>query len=345
MGEVTETQIAGFLVSLLMKKPTITEVAAIAQATEIISIPSKHDINIKAALSPDGKTIFYIDKDYNIATINLSTLANEVIRSAYPYDEKNPENIKPSESIIYTDLKLSPDGQKAAVYWSGNKWTSMAIMNTNGSNFVRIQSPVASELSFANFDWSPDSKKFAIACINNEISNTDGCLYIASADHDGEGIQVLPMNNEVFPNRIKDAYNPKWSPDGTKIVFSYRTSDKKTVENIPGVNEIFSINSDGSSFKKLSDNKINSMDPFWLDNQNLIYLLKDNKTIEKLAFNSVKNEEFFSKSDIDRIDSVSNDKKYLIYSTANNDLSILDLSSKKLVNIPPMKGHFIGWIE
>lgn len=79
-------------------------------------------------------------------------------------------------------------------------------------------------------------------------SDSDGSVHIYTIKPDGTDIQ--PTSSD---NRTNDGM-PAWSPDGTKIAFISNQSDKY---------EVWTMNSDGSGRKRLTDLKLLSSLPRW----------------------------------------------------------------------------------
>ncbi len=84
--------------------------------------------------------------------------------------------------------------------------------------------------------WSPDGSKIAFT------SNRSGDYEIWVMNADGSERQRLTRRSGF------DAL-PSWSPDGSKIVFTGEIRDEEGVGNL----EIFSVNSDGSDLRQLTD--------------------------------------------------------------------------------------------
>jgi TolB protein len=79
-------------------------------------------------------------------------------------------------------------------------------------------------------------------------SDSDSSVHIYTIKPDGTDIQSTSSDN-----RTNDGL-PAWSPDGTKIVFISNQSDKY---------EVWTMNSDGSGRKRLTDLKLLSSLPRW----------------------------------------------------------------------------------
>jgi Tol biopolymer transport system component len=127
---------------------------------------------------------------------------------------------------------------------SGNLdiWT----VNADGSGLVDLtaDSP-AIDMDPA---WSPDGTKIAFAS-NRGGTNFD--LYVMNADGSG----VTKITDSPF-----DDTDPAWSPDGSRIVFvSARSQNAGDIGDSP--NEIWVMNADGSSPKRLTFNRVLDDDP------------------------------------------------------------------------------------
>jgi TolB protein len=72
-------------------------------------------------------------------------------------------------------------------------------------------------------------------------------LYLANAD--GSNIERLTTSRTID-------FAPKWSPDGTRIVYQSKTDNKSP-------NNIFMINSDGTNLQQLTDSSFDEAWPQW----------------------------------------------------------------------------------
>lgn len=87
-----------------------------------------------------------------------------------------------------------------------------------------------------------------------------------------------PPESYVYYN----IYTPKYSPDGSKIAFSF--FDDKT-------RGIATINADGTDFKILSEEGIDARDPAWLDNTTLLFSANKNGIFNLFKKNLVSGKE------------------------------------------------------
>jgi Tol biopolymer transport system component len=99
-------------------------------------------------------------------------------------------------------------------------------------------------------DWSPTGNQ--ITSIINDYHNYSG---ISTADADDTNFRYLGGCSMGSPV-AEDCYKPKWSPDGSKIIFykfDYNSSDA----------EIYAQNIDGSGLVKLTNTTGHNFNPSW----------------------------------------------------------------------------------
>ena len=67
-------------------------------------------------------------------------------------------------------------------------------------------------------------------------------------------------SNPKITRGIAAGYDPAWSPDGGRIVFTDYPGDGDIIE---GDTEIYAINADGSGWTQLTDNDAEDRYPSW----------------------------------------------------------------------------------
>lgn len=218
------------------------------------------------AVSPDGKSmVFYGKYDGNKTwSIHLVSI-----------DGNNIKRLTTSKHKWDSAPTWSPDGEKIAFaraykntagVWQEEIW----LMNADGGEQVQIEQlegggpnvmqdgrilfhtkTDSSEISIADSDgsniieltknnaqdWypdiSPDGRQIAF------MSDRDGNKEIYTMNVDGSNQKRLTFND------VED-WNPAWSPDGSKLIF--------TSENNNDFFDIYMMNKDGSSVKKIINN-------------------------------------------------------------------------------------------
>jgi len=136
--------------------------------------------------------------------------------------------------VYGTDPSLSPDGAKIA-YCSlkESQYFQIFVMNVDGTGSRRLT-------SFDNGDacgpvWSHDGKKIAFYAFALPNPNRNPGVWVMEADGSN-------------PKKLTDhGLDPSWSPDGRQIAFASNRDG--------GVFQIYSMNADGSSVKRLTNRK------------------------------------------------------------------------------------------
>ena len=160
------------------------------------------------------------------------------------------ENDVPDESPAW-----SPDGNQIAFVSALTEDYEIHVMDADGSNVRRL---TVSPREDWQPSWSPDGKHIVFA----SLRTGDWEIYVM--DSDGANIRQLTESPGVD-------WTPDWSPDGQRIVFaSNRTPDgievtDETVVDNPETStwDIYVMNHDGSSVKRLTDDPGSDIEPTW----------------------------------------------------------------------------------
>ncbi|MCA1637998.1 MAG: FG-GAP-like repeat-containing protein [Acidobacteria bacterium] len=229
--------------------------------------------------SPDGRTIAFLRQSGGISSINLMNADGTNVRqitmlslTSYVFGMSwSPDgakiafqdltdifiiNVDGSNRVNLTNGQgnnseptWSPDGSRLAFARSINdgRYTEIYTMNVNGSDVRQITiSPGGYTSGSHSPDWSPDSGRLAFTMPADEFAPDD----LALVNPDGTYLQLILENFDFVINV------PKWSPDGTKIVFYGRGFSNN-------VSQIWVINRDGSGLTQLTNNSPNNFNPDW----------------------------------------------------------------------------------
>ncbi len=170
--------------------------------------------NFYPTFSPDGKSIAYVSNkqaDY----FGLSSL--------YLYDVASKKETL-LKAGVRSNISWSPDGKK--IYY-----TKMSRKNDHWSNLFDLyvydiakdEETRLTHGARANAPaLSPDGSTIAY------VAGSDGTLNIFESNADGSNIRQLTK----YANG-EQVYNPKWSPDGSKIIFDYSLKDGRDIATIP----------------------------------------------------------------------------------------------------------------
>lgn len=178
--------------------------------------------NNVSASSPNGKILF--------------------IRSGQIYT-MNPDGSNQTpvpHSVTANSAQWSYDGTKIAFMGTAGESRDIYMMNADGSNQVRVTN--MGSPSIDNFGWSPDGTKFVYGAYYD--------IYTVNID----GTNTI----RVTTNQYYDS-NPKFSPDGSKIVFlgSRPYNGKPPTLN----DDICIINTDGTNEINLTHHPASDVSP------------------------------------------------------------------------------------
>ena len=236
----------------------------------LASIPLIENGPLSATLAGSDK-IIYVDGDYNLKQYDITKDKHTVIAT---------KTTTPGKVAGYNFINVlaSPDGESLLVglgYYEGAG--STAIMHSDGTHFEIINSVTAGD-----YDWSYNSKQFVIGNSYSDFGGDSAKLYLASTDKPQEGKQLFPLNtNKKEPDNYKDAETPQFSPDGTRLAFSYRyldyarEDDGSQFTEAPHHREVYIVNTDGSNFRQVTNHTQFTLGPIWKDNQTLLYALNN----------------------------------------------------------------------
>jgi Tol biopolymer transport system component len=132
-----------------------------------------------------------------------------------------------------TNPEWAPDGSRIVV-------DGMWAMNSDGTNPAKLTDDLGLDYQAA---WSPDG--YQIAFMRESDSGQD--IYVVNAD--GSGMSALTSTGFSLQEE-----HPKWSPDGTRILFD-------VVSGPGGPHGVYVMNADGSGAVLLADGRAPSWSP------------------------------------------------------------------------------------
>ena len=196
------------------------------------------------AFSADGKFVFGYqlwetdDEHYgHIVQLTVRSYSPDVIVEA---------RSKFATTVIDSYPMMSPDGSSFAFHSNRTGDWEVYVANADGSKLRQItnvkgpdQCPV----------WSPDGTKIIFA----SERDSDPEIYIMNADGSGQTRLTKTPGDDSHPH---------WYPDGSRIIFnSARDTPDLTVDWGKQHLEVYSMKSDGSDVRKLTDLKTISTYP------------------------------------------------------------------------------------
>ena len=232
------------------------------------TFPKFIDGGTDPVFSPDGKYLMYrSEKNDGNAIYILDIAADE----SYPI----------SDGSLSTHAEFSPDGNKVIYSSSLNDNFDLVVLDLNDTS-DNAQKEIADTKDAELYGtFSPDGKSISYSSFD---INYKGTVHICSADG---------SNNVAISKGMGSSYNPKFSPDGTKLAF---VSDK--TRNF----EIYVCDSAGSGLRQLTNKMGNTVEFDWTEDS------------KKIAYESMDE----SVSSINVIDVETGESENLTGEKANN---------------------------
>ena len=192
--------------------------------------------------SPDGSRIafdYYDDGNHDIYVMNADGSGRTNLTN-HPADDRSPSWSPDGRRIAFVSLRDGPGtdlfGRNAEIY----------VMNADGSAQTRLTNDPATD---KDPSWSPDGQR--IAFYSKRDDSFCGDLYVMNADGSSK--------TSLTKNLPYGGWSASWSPDGQRIAFVTGCGENK--QN-PGF-QIYSIDTDGSNPKALTDNIGDDEYPSW----------------------------------------------------------------------------------
>ena len=186
-------------------------------------------------VSPDGRKLAYTRYSSTTrADVYISNLdgTGERLLTDAPRDDVYPSWTRDGRKILYSE--------------GANNW--LMIMNTDGSGKMPLSDDLSpSAVRYQSASWSPDGRKLVA------IGYQSGQWHVYTLNADSTAPRRLTEG-------VLQHFMPRWSPDGSKILFARRLSSRSDANS-----DIFLMNPDGSGIVNLTNTpSVAKSMPRWL---------------------------------------------------------------------------------
>jgi len=211
-----------------------------------------------ASFSPDGKSLlFHSEKDdeNSIFITDLQTDSSEVV----------------SDGSLSTHPKFSPDGRKVVYSSSAEGNFDLVVVDLDDTSENAVKDIANTKDAELYGTFSPDGSRIAYSAFDIKYKGT-----VHVCDSEGNGNRAVTSGGS--------AYNPKFSPDGSRLAFIW---DKT------GNFEVYVCDADGSGVKQLTSKSGNTMEFDWSpDGKKIAYesMSGDNSSITVIDIDTGKKE-------------------------------------------------------
>ncbi len=224
-----EPGIADTKVAYVSGRPGAKEIL-MADYDGVGTAPVTHNgsINLMPMWSPDGRSLAYT---------SFSQGYPDLYR-AFPFERRQPQTLAAFNGINSSPA-WSPDGKSVAMTLSkdGNPEIYVLTLATGTLKRLTRHAGIDTEPT-----WSPSGREIAF------ISDRNGPPHVFVMDTEGANVHPLTSGGRHT--------QPRWSPKGDVLVYTMRQ----------GTHDIWAVNADGSSPRRLTSGPGDNQGPTWAPN-------------------------------------------------------------------------------
>jgi len=206
-----------------------------ANGGEVRRLTSSDKLEYGGDWSPDGR---------RLAFVRRQKTQGKYIGTIFVMNADGSGERQLTSNHDYGSPEWSPDGQRIVLTGTRDGDSEIFVMDADGGNVTQLTSGGDDRQP----TWSADCRR--IAFVRSGIVGLSGSLgEIFVMDADGGNVTQLTSGSV----RSED---PKWSPDGQRIVF-------ESMRDRPIPTEIFVMDADGGNVRQLTNNRVLDLSPVW----------------------------------------------------------------------------------
>ncbi len=206
------------------------------------------------AWSPDGSRIAFTSNRDGLTSRDGNT-------EIYVMDANGSNPIRLSnDPSPDTRPTWSPDGRRIAFTSFRDGEGEIYVMNADGTGVANLTNHPARD-DYAS--WSPDGAWIAFSSLRDATGNGDPNTEIYRMRADGS-------DQERLTDTPLTELGPSWSPDGTRIVF-YTFRQLLLGIDLPGDDDIYVINADGTGRVAILANPGEDYQPKWSAHDRIVF--------------------------------------------------------------------------
>jgi len=240
-----------YFISLARERESLWSISAAGGTPQVII-----ENVIRAAISPDGKTIAFLRDEQPADVVGAATLWFWTASGG----ERKYQGFS-GRGFIEAALAFSADGRMLALSAvprtislppAERGWQLWVVPLSGGQAYRRLQWMRDVVPRVTSLAWMPDSRHMVLGLTS--MGTSESHLWMADLPHDQAWLLSRGIGNESYPSS---------SPDGRQVAFSAEQSDYDVVE----------VSSDGT--RRLFGGDRNESDPVWSADQKLLAYVTD----------------------------------------------------------------------